>query len=114
MIRAILTTGISEILLSNFQETVKSDEWSVREAVETPAVIIWLLALEAGRGARRAADGAAGGRRPRPSRSRAAPAPCARAGRSEPAQHAGDKRPVVKQKECWVRRFEAPAPLPAL
>lgn len=39
-IGVISTIGISEILLSNFQETVKSDEWSVREAVETLAVII--------------------------------------------------------------------------
>lgn len=27
-----------------------------------------------------------------------------------PVQHAGDKRPMVKQKECCRRRFEAPAP----
>lgn len=40
MIWTILTIGISEILLSNFQETLKSDEWSVGEAVETRAVII--------------------------------------------------------------------------
>ncbi|CAH2211262.1 jg652, partial [Pararge aegeria aegeria] len=33
---------------------------------------------------------------------------------ARPTHHAGDKRPVVKQKECWLRRFEAPAPLPAL
>ncbi|KAL4711953.1 hypothetical protein ACJJTC_011260 [Scirpophaga incertulas] len=29
------------------------------------------------------------------------------------AHCAGDKRPVVKQKECCRRRFEAPAPVPA-
>ncbi|CAG9585152.1 unnamed protein product [Danaus chrysippus] len=34
--------------------------------------------------------------------------------RERPTHQAGDKRPVVKQKECWLGRFEAPAPLPAL
>lgn len=62
----------------------------------------------AGRGARRAAGGAAGGRRPRASRSRASAPRPARQGPRYAAQRAGDKRPVVKQKECRRRRFEAP------
>lgn len=81
------------------------------------AVIIWLLVLVAlggARGGRPTALQGVGARAP------LAPMWAVAAKRErddgKPTQHAGDKRLVVKQKECWScrRRFEAPAPARAL
>lgn len=71
------------------------------------------LIISGVRWAGRAAGGrrAPGGRRPRRSRSHPRRARASERD-AEPTQHAGDKRPVVKQKECCRRRFEAPAPVP--